>query len=42
METAPVTRAQWVDTQLRRAILHGEFVPGERLRVEHLAERFGV
>jgi GntR family carbon starvation induced transcriptional regulator len=42
METVPVTRAQWVDAQLRRAILHGEFAPGERLRVEHLAERFGV
>lgn len=37
-----MTRSQWVDTQLRRAILHGEFLPGERLRVEHLADRFGV
>lgn len=38
----PPTRAQWVDAQLRRAILHGELAPGERLRAEHLAEQWGV
>lgn len=38
----PPTRAQWVDAQLRRAILTGELAPGERLRAEHLAERWGV
>jgi DNA-binding GntR family transcriptional regulator len=37
-----MTRAEWVDTQLRRAILHGELAPGERLRAEHLAQQFGV
>lgn len=40
--TAPPTRAEWVDAQLRRAILNGEFLPGEKLRTEHLAERWGV
>jgi DNA-binding GntR family transcriptional regulator len=40
--TAPPTRAEWVDTQLRRAILHGELLPGEKLLAEHLAERWGV
>lgn len=38
----PPTRAEWVDGQLRRAILNGEFAPGEKLRAEHLAERWGV
>ncbi len=38
----PPTRAQWVDEQLRRAILTGELPPGERLRAEHLADRWGV
>ena len=40
--TTPPTRAEWVDTQLRRAILSGEFAPGEKLRAEHLADRWGV
>ncbi|MFZ8997884.1 MAG: GntR family transcriptional regulator [Ilumatobacteraceae bacterium] len=38
----PPTRSEWVDGQLRRAILSGEFAPGEKLRAEHLAERWGV
>jgi GntR family carbon starvation induced transcriptional regulator len=38
----PPTRSEWVDAQLRRAILNGEFAPGEKLRAEHLAERWGV
>lgn len=38
----PPTRAEWVDAQLRRAILSGEFAPGEKLRAEHLADRWGV
>jgi DNA-binding GntR family transcriptional regulator len=38
----PPTRAEWVDAKLRRAILRGELAPGERLRAEHLAERWGV
>ena len=37
-----MTRAEWVDAQLRRAILHGELAPGEKLRAEHLAQQFGV
>lgn len=37
-----MTRAEWVDAQLRRAILHGELAPGEKLRAEHLAQHFGV
>lgn len=42
MSSGPVTRAEWVDSRLRRAILHGDLAPGERLRAEHLAEQFGV
>jgi GntR family carbon starvation induced transcriptional regulator len=38
----PPTRAEWVDTQLRRAILHGELPPGEKLYAERLAEQWGV
>ena len=40
--STPPTRSGWVDAQLRRAILTGEFAPGEKLRAEHLAERWGV
>ena len=40
--STPPTRGEWVDAQLRRAILNGEFAPGEKLRAEHLAERWGV
>ena len=39
---APPTRAAWVDTRLREAILGGELGPGERLRAEHLAAAWGV
>jgi len=42
MSSGPLTRAEWVDARLRRAILHGDLAPGERLRAEHLAEQFGV
>lgn len=42
MASTPLTRAEWVDAQLRRAILHGELAPGEKLRAEHLAQQFGV
>lgn len=38
----PPTRAEWVDAQLRRAILHGDVLPGERLQAERLAEQWGV
>lgn len=39
---APPTRAEWVDALLRRAILHGELLPGEKLYAERLAEQWGV
>lgn len=42
MSATPLTRAEWVDGQLRRAILSGELAPGERLRAEHLAQQYGV
>ena len=40
--SAPPTRAEWVDGLLRSAILQGEFLPGEKLYAERLAERWGV
>jgi GntR family transcriptional regulator, carbon starvation induced regulator len=39
---APTTRANWVDTRLRAAILSGELAAGERLRGEHLSAEWGV
>lgn len=42
MQASPLTRAQWVDAQLRRAILNGELAPGQKLRAEHLAQQLGV
>ncbi len=39
---APPTRAEWVDQLLRRAIVHGELAPGEKLYAERLAEQWGV
>ncbi|MEY4175232.1 MAG: hypothetical protein RI900_2397 [Actinomycetota bacterium] len=38
----PPTRAEWVDSLLRRAIVHGEVQPGEKLVAERLAEQWGV
>lgn len=38
----PQTRVQWVDEQLREAILTGALRPGERLRLSALTQRFGV
>jgi len=38
----PPTRAEWVDSLLRRAIVHGELQPGEKLVAERLAEQWGV
>ncbi len=38
----PPTRAEWVDSLLRRAIVHGELAPGEKLYAERLAEQWGV
>lgn len=38
----PVSRIEWVEDQLRRAILSGELGPGERLLTAPLSERFQV
>ncbi|GAA3469259.1 GntR family transcriptional regulator [Nonomuraea roseola] len=38
----PMTRTEWVDRQLREAILSGELKPGERLLTAALTERFSV
>lgn len=38
----PVSRIEWVEDQLRRAILSGELRPGERLLTAQLSERFQV
>ena len=39
---APPTRAEWVDSLLRRAIVNGELAPGQKLYAERLAEQWGV
>lgn len=41
-DTAPLTRAQWVDQRLREAILSGDLAPDERLITATLVERFSV
>lgn len=38
----PISRIEWVEGELRRAILGGEFAPGERLLTVQLAERYAV
>ncbi len=38
----PPTRADWVEQQLRRDVLSGEFVPGERLLAAALVKRYAV
>lgn len=38
----PVSRIEWVEDQLRRAILSGDLQPGERLLTAQLSERFQV
>lgn len=42
MADGPISRIEWVEDQLRRAILGGELQPGERLLTAQLAERFQV
>jgi len=42
MVQAPLTRAAWVDQQLRESILSGDLAPGERLMAAPLAEKFTV
>lgn len=41
-DSAPLTRAQWVDQRLREAILSGQLAPDERLITATLVERFSV
>lgn len=38
----PPTRIDWVEAQIRHAILDGELAPGERLITAALSERFSV
>lgn len=38
----PVSRIEWVEDQLRQALLNGELRPGERLLTAQLSERFQV
>jgi GntR family carbon starvation induced transcriptional regulator len=42
MADGPVSRIEWVEDQLRQAILSGELRPGERLLTAQLSERFQV
>jgi DNA-binding GntR family transcriptional regulator len=42
MANGPVSRIEWVEDQLRQAILSGELQPGERLLTAQLSERFQV
>lgn len=42
MTSVPLTRIDWVETQIRRAILDGELAAGERLIAAALSERFSV
>ena len=38
----PVTRAEWAEDNLRKAILEGVLEPGERLNINDLTERWSV
>ncbi|MDQ3475954.1 MAG: GntR family transcriptional regulator [Actinomycetota bacterium] len=42
MSAAPQTRIEWVEDQMRSAILLGELPPGQRLLTAQLSERFSV
>lgn len=42
MVDGPVSRIEWVEDQLRQALLSGELQPGERLLTAQLSERFQV
>lgn len=41
-DTLPPTRADWVEHQLRRDLLFGKFLPGERLLAADLAKHYDV
>jgi len=38
----PATRSEWADQQLRRAILRGDFAPGEVLKISALEKQLNV
>jgi len=42
MANGPVSRIEWVEAELRAAILNGDLEPGERLLTAQLSERFSV
>lgn len=42
MANGPVSRTEWVEAELRSAILNGDLEPGERLLTAQLSERFLV
>lgn len=42
MNDVPLTRIDWVEAQIRQAILDGDLAPGERLITATLSERFSV
>lgn len=42
MADGPISRIEWVEDQLRQALLSGELRPGERLLTAQLSERFQV
>jgi DNA-binding GntR family transcriptional regulator len=42
MTSGPVSRIEWVEAELRAAILNGDLEPGERLLTAQLSERFSV
>lgn len=39
-EVRPLTRTEWAEDRLRRAIISGKFAPGERILVEQLASKW--
>jgi DNA-binding GntR family transcriptional regulator len=41
-EQQPATRSEWADQQLRKAILRGDFVPGEVLKISALEKQLNV
>ncbi len=40
--SGPLSRIEWVEGELRAAILNGDLVPGQRLLTAQLSERFSV
>jgi len=38
----PTTRSEWADQQVRRAILRGDFAPGQVLKISALEKQLNV